>query len=77
MVRQPFTGRHIAHALHDELLAPRKEQRATLLVEQGNTTAYRAYLKWGWRKVAELRPNWPDSPLFDVLILPLPISPPT
>ena len=75
MVRQPFAGRHIAHALHDELLAPRKEQRATLLVEPGNTTAYRAYLKWGWRKVAELRPNWPDSPPFDVLSLPLPIGP--
>jgi GNAT superfamily N-acetyltransferase len=77
MVRQPFAGRHIAHALHDELLTPRQEQRATLLVEPGNTTAYRAYLKWGWRKVAELRPNWPDSPLFDVLILPLPVGPPT
>jgi hypothetical protein len=27
--------------------------------------------KWGWRKVAQLRPGWPDAPLFDVLILPL------
>ena len=59
MVRQPFTGRHIAHALHDELLARRKEQRATLLVEPGNATAYRAYLKWGWRKGAEPGPTGP------------------
>ncbi len=74
MVLQAFTGRHIAHALHDELLSPRREQRATLLVKPDNATAYRAYLKWGWHKGAELRTNWPDSPLFDVLILPLPLG---
>jgi len=74
MVRQVFAGRHIAHALHDELLSTRPEQRATLLVKPDNVTAYRAYLKWGWRKAAEMQTNWPDSPLFDVLILPLPLG---
>jgi len=73
MVRQPWTGRGIAHELHNELLARRDEKRATLLVEPGNTVAYRAYAAWGWRAVAQLRPGWPDAPLFDVLVLPLPV----
>lgn len=34
-------------------------------------SAYRAYLRWGWRKVARLRPGWDDAPMFDVLILTL------
>lgn len=72
MVRASFTGRGIARALHDQLLRERSEARATLLVRPGNTTAYRAYLRWGWTKATELRPPWPDAPLFDVLILPLP-----
>ena len=57
MVRQAHAGQGIAHALHDELLSKRTEQRATLLVEPDNTTAHRAYLRWGWRKVAQLRPG--------------------
>jgi GNAT superfamily N-acetyltransferase len=73
MVRLPWTGRGVAHALHDELLRGRNEKRATLLVEPGNDVAYRAYTAWGWRKVAQLRPEWPDAPLYDVLILPLPV----
>jgi GNAT superfamily N-acetyltransferase len=73
MVCSNWTGQGVAHALHDELLSGRNEQRATLLVEPDNDTAYRAYLRWGWRKVAQLRPSWPGAPLFDVLILPLPV----
>lgn len=49
MVRQAWTGRGIAHALHNEILSGRQEQRATLLVEPDNPTAYRAYINWGWR----------------------------
>jgi len=71
MVSQEWTGRGIAHALHNELLSARTESRATLLVEPQNTTAYRAYLHWGWRKVAQLRPRWDHAPTFDVLILTL------
>lgn len=74
MVREDLTGRGIAHALHDELLGARHEQRATLLVEPDNETAYRAYVRWGWQRVAQLRPAWPDAPIWDVLILPLPLS---
>lgn len=74
MIRQPFTGRGIAHMLHDELLSGRKEKRATLLVNPDNKKAYLAYLKWGWCKAAELRPDWPESPLFDVLMLDLSLA---
>ena len=74
MVRSAWTGRGIAHALHDELLSGRHEQRATLLVRPDNDTAYSAYRRWGWHKVAQLQPKWPDAPLFDVLILPLPLK---
>jgi ribosomal protein S18 acetylase RimI-like enzyme len=73
MVRREHTGQHIAHALHDELLSARPEQRATLLVEPDNTRAYRAYLRWGWQRASQLRPHWQDAPVFDVLILPLPL----
>jgi hypothetical protein len=27
-----------------------------------------------WRKVAQRRPGWPDAPLFDPLVLPMPIG---
>src|SRR6266498_65844 len=74
MVRQAWKGQGIAHALHKELLSARTEQRAELFVEPDNATAYRAYLHWGWRKVAEIRPGLPDAPLFDVLVLPLPLG---
>lgn len=74
MVRHDLTGRGIAHTLHDRLLAGRAEERATLLVNPSNTAAYRTYLRWGWRKVGQLRPGWPDAPIWDVLILPLPIT---
>jgi len=73
MVRRSRTGRGIAHAVHDDLLAARPERRAVLLVRPENAAAYRAYLRWGWSKAAQLRGGWPDAPLFDVLTLPLPL----
>ncbi|MFJ9370518.1 GNAT family N-acetyltransferase [Nocardia sp. NPDC101769] len=68
MVSAKLTGRGIARALHDELLGSRPEQRGTLLVRPTNTRAYQTYLRWGWRRVGTLQPNWPAAPLFDVLI---------
>src|ERR1039457_75482 len=50
MICQPYTGQHIAHTLHDELLNGRPEARATLLVNPVNENAYSIYLRWGWRK---------------------------
>jgi ribosomal protein S18 acetylase RimI-like enzyme len=76
MVRKAWTGQGIAHGLHDHLLAARTEQVAELYVRPENTAAYRAYLKWGWRRLGETRPDLPDAPPFDVLILPLPLTQP-
>jgi GNAT superfamily N-acetyltransferase len=74
MVAENYTGKGVAHAIHNELLANRPERRATLLVEPDNPSAKQAYLHWGWVQVSQLRPRWEHAPLFDVLILPLPIS---
>lgn len=71
MVDQHHTGRGIAHAMHDSLLADRPEERATLLVNPANTTARAVYLRWGWTPVAALRPAWPGAALLDVLVKPL------
>lgn len=72
MVRRAFTGRGIAHAMHDFLLAKRPESRAALLVHPDNEIAYRAYIRWGWSKAAEM--SWSGAPRMDVLILPLPLK---
>jgi ribosomal protein S18 acetylase RimI-like enzyme len=70
MVHPERQRQGIARALHDELLSGRPELRATLLVRSDNSIAQTAYARWGWRAVAKLKP-FPDSPVFDALILPL------
>ena len=71
MVDQDHTGRGVAHALHDHLLAERPEERATLLVNPANTTARRAYERWGWTQIGTLKPSWPGAAELDVMIRPL------
>jgi GNAT superfamily N-acetyltransferase len=71
LVRAPWRGRGLGHALHDELLTRRREERATLLVEQDNETALAAYARWGWEEFGKLRPSWAGAPELDALILPL------
>lgn len=70
MVDPAHQRQGIARALHDELMSSRPEERATLLVRPDNEPAQTAYANWGWRKVAKLKP-FPDSPVYDALILPL------
>jgi len=74
MVVRSHAGSGIAHALHDEILSGRGEQRATLLVEPENQRAYLAYQKWGWNKAGTLQPSWPSAPALDVLMRKLPIK---
>lgn len=73
MVVPDWQSKGVAHALHDDLLSGRREERATLLVREDNTSAQNAYARWGWRKVGKLLP-YPDSPHFDAMILPLPLE---
>lgn len=74
MVIPERQGQGVAHALHDELLGGRREERATLLVREDNTSAQNAYKRWGWSKVGKLRP-FPDAPHFDSMIIALPLRP--
>ncbi|WP_433329672.1 GNAT family N-acetyltransferase [Spirillospora sp. CA-294931] len=71
MVIPERQGQGIAHALHDELLRGRHEERATLLVREDNTSAQEAYRRWGWEKIGKLRP-FEDAPNFDSLVVPIP-----
>jgi ribosomal protein S18 acetylase RimI-like enzyme len=75
MVHPDWQRRGIAHALLDELLGHRPEDRATVLVREDNTPAQRAYAKWGWHKLGKLQP-FPDSPHYDALVLDLSASSP-
>jgi ribosomal protein S18 acetylase RimI-like enzyme len=77
MVLARWRRQGIGRALVGRLLADRPEQRATLLVEPRNAPAQAAYRAWGWAKVAELRPAWPEAPHYDVLVLPLGAGDPT
>jgi GNAT superfamily N-acetyltransferase len=69
MVRQAHQGRGYGRALHDEILAGRPEQRATLLVRIDNPVR-QLYLRWGWSVVGSMRP-FPDSPIMHAMIKPL------
>jgi ribosomal protein S18 acetylase RimI-like enzyme len=74
MVSPAYQRRGIAKRLHDELLRLRPEHRADLYVRKDNAPARAAYQKWGWTKIGDVQPT-PESPDFDELILPLPITP--
>lgn len=74
IVRLAQQRRGYAHRLHDELLAGRPEERATLLVRTDNP-ARDLYLRWGWRIVGQLQP-FPDSPVFDSMVVDLPLTRP-
>jgi ribosomal protein S18 acetylase RimI-like enzyme len=67
MVRPAYQRRGYARALHDALLADRREQRATLLVRPDNIAAGKAYMSWGWHKVADLQP-FDDAPVFEAMV---------
>ncbi len=69
LVRKAFQHRGYAHRLHDELLADRQEQRATLLVRSDNP-ARLLYQRWGWTQVGFAQP-FPDSPRFESMVLEL------
>jgi ribosomal protein S18 acetylase RimI-like enzyme len=65
-----YRRRGIAKAMHDALLAGATEERATLLVRPEATPAQTAYERWGYTRVATIRP-WPEAPLYDAMLLSL------
>lgn len=70
-VRASWRRQGIAESLYGLLLDGRAEERAALAVAPGAAAAQRAFRNWGWRKVARTRGPDPDSPMLDVLLLPL------
>jgi GNAT superfamily N-acetyltransferase len=69
IVRKEHQRQGYGRQLHDELLADRAEERATLLVRSDNP-ARDLYLRWGWELVGKVQP-FPDSPVFDSMVLDL------
>jgi GNAT superfamily N-acetyltransferase len=74
LVRPSWRRQGIAASLHDLLLAGRTEERATLVLPPGATAAQQALRAWGWQKIAHTRGPGPDSPVLDMLIIPLPAT---
>jgi GNAT superfamily N-acetyltransferase len=71
MVRPPWRRHGIAHALYQEILSGRNEQRGTLLIRPGNDLAQTIAARCGWRTVGHQRPA-PDAPVFDTFVRSLP-----
>ncbi len=68
LVRASWRRQGIGQALHDLILASRREERATLTVLPAAAPAQNAFQRWGWRKIARTRDSRPGSPVADVLI---------
>lgn len=71
VVRAPWRRSGVGRALHDQLLADRSEDRATLSASPEAESAQAAYASWGWRKVGETALPLRGNPVYDVLVLPL------
>ncbi len=77
LVRASWRRQGIGRELHDLLLGSRAEGRATALVPPGAGAAQRAFASWGWQKAARARgdgdPADLDAPVFDVMLIRLPV----
>ncbi|HET9895454.1 MAG TPA: GNAT family N-acetyltransferase [Streptosporangiaceae bacterium] len=74
MVRAPWRRQRIGSALHDLILAGRREERATTAVVTSAAAAQKACHSWGWRRIARKQAPVAGAPLCDVLTLQLPAS---
>jgi GNAT superfamily N-acetyltransferase len=72
ILRKPWRGRGIGRQMHDRLLKDRPEQYA-ILTAHPMAPARRMYQRWGWRQVGTAQHSV-DSPVFDALVLPLPLA---
>ncbi|MFJ2116626.1 MULTISPECIES: GNAT family N-acetyltransferase [unclassified Streptomyces] len=70
MVREEWRGRGVAQLMHTELMSQRPEERAQLLVRRERPRIRAHYESWGYKHVGEKLP-FPDSPLYDVMVLDL------
>ncbi|MEU5609806.1 GNAT family N-acetyltransferase [Streptomyces sparsogenes] len=70
MLRQKWRGRGVSRLIHDELMSHRQEGRAQLLVRRERPRLRALYESWGYEHAGEKLP-FPDSPLYDVMVLDL------
>ncbi|MCX4584704.1 GNAT family N-acetyltransferase [Streptomyces sp. NBC_01481] len=70
MVRKPWRKTGAAQCIHDDLLAARDEERATLLVDTAHPKAVALYECWGYEAIGTKRP-FTDSPTYAVMLKPL------
>ncbi|SHN19291.1 GNAT family N-acetyltransferase [Cryptosporangium aurantiacum] len=68
MVRRPWRKTGAAHAIHEELLADRPEQRASLAVDHAHPRVRAMYERWGYRFVGAHRPPGIAAPLLDIMV---------
>jgi len=71
MVREPWRGTGCARRIHDELTSHRTEERVALLVEANHPKVRRTYESWGYVFLAQIRPDFPDAPILDVMLMSL------
>ncbi|MFF4409761.1 GNAT family N-acetyltransferase [Streptomyces sp. NPDC001404] len=71
MVRPQWRKTGTAAQIHEELLRARPEERATLFVNSDHAKVQALYEDWGYKTVGKSQP-YPDSPLFTVMLRPLP-----
>jgi GNAT superfamily N-acetyltransferase len=74
MVRVPWRKTGISRLLHDELLRHRSEERVCLFVEHDHSRVRALYESWGYLPAGTSLPAR-DAPLYDVMVLPLPLTP--
>ncbi|GHH83224.1 hypothetical protein GCM10018793_44770 [Streptomyces sulfonofaciens] len=69
MVRVPWRGRGVARLIHDGILANRREDQVTLLVnaQNGNGKVKALYEEWGHRTIGEQQP-FADGPVLTAML---------
>ncbi|WP_405794550.1 GNAT family N-acetyltransferase [Streptomyces sp. NBC_01506] len=70
MLRQTWRKRGISRLMHDELMSHRQERLSQLLVRRERPRLRAMYETWGYGRAGEKLP-FPDSPLYDVMVLKL------
>lgn len=71
MVRSRWRRTGTARRIHDELVGARTEERVTLLVEASHPKVRRLYESWGYVCLSRIRPDLPNAPLLDAMLLQL------
>jgi ribosomal protein S18 acetylase RimI-like enzyme len=72
-VRRAWQGKGLGRAVHDEFLADRPEERATLTTRPHAVEIHALYERWGWRKMGII-PGSPGAYYSDYAVFVRPLS---